>query len=144
MPSKFQISHSGLHGMTSRSGVSVGASSAYSTNMNGSVSSVSGPSQGSGGVNNRGTVPGLGVSPSMMSGAGARVTSSVSNMISGSVGGSGSMGRNINPGSGLNLPTFSGSRLNLGSNNVSGGLGMQGPGRSVSNVLQQGKYELAL
>ena len=126
--------------MTSRSGGSVGGSSAYSTSMNGSVSSVSGPSQGSGGVNNRGTLPGLGVSPSMMGGAGPRITSSVSNMVTGSVSGGASMGRTINPGSGLNLPTFSGSRVNLGSSNVSGGVGMQGPGRPLSNVLQQGKH----
>ena len=133
-----QISHGGLQAhssMTSRA--SVGGSSVYSGSMNGAISSVSGTSPGSGAVNTRGTVPGLGVSPSMLSGASPRITNSVSSMNNGAVGGS--LGRTINSGTGLNLPSFSGSRVNLGTSNVSGGLGMQGPGRPLTNVLPQGK-----
>lgn len=130
-----QISHGGLHGhsgLGNRTGLSSGGSGAYSSSLNGAATSVSGPSPGSGAVNNRAAVPGLGVSPSMIGGAGPRITSSASSMISGAVGGG--LGRTMNSGAGLSIPSFSGSRLG---SNVSG-LGMQGPGRPSSNVLQQG------
>jgi hypothetical protein len=116
--------------------VSVGGSSIYSGSMNGPISSVTGPSPGSGGVSNRGTISGLGLSPSMMSGASPRIANSVNSLSNGAVGGN--LARTINPGTSLTLPSFSGSRVNLGTGSVSGGLSMQGP-RPLSNVLQQGK-----
>lgn len=129
-----QLSHVGLHG---RTGLNAGASGAFSGSMNGAATTVSGPSPG---VNNRGTVSGLGVSPSMIGSGGPRITSSVSNMISGAVGGS--LNRNINSGTGISIPSFSGSRVNLGPNNASGGLGMQGPGRPINSVLQQASPQM--
>lgn len=134
-----QISHGGLHGhsgLGNRTGLSSGGGGAYSSSLNGAVTSVSGPSPGSGVVNNRAAVPGLGVSPSMIGGAGPRITSSASSMISGAVGGG--LGRTMNSGAGLSIPSFSGSRLG---SNVSG-LGMQGPGRPSSNVLQQASPQM--
>eukprot|EP00250_Pteridium_aquilinum_P014007 c21716_g1_i1 orf=34-1839(-) len=134
-----QISHGGLHGhsgLGSRTGLSSGGSSGYSNSLNGAVTSVSGQSPGSGAVNNRAAVSGLGVSPSMIGSAGPRITSSASSMISGAVGGG--LGRTMNSGAGLSIPSFSGSRLG---SNVSG-LSMQGPGRPSSNVLQQGSPQM--
>eukprot|EP00250_Pteridium_aquilinum_P012866 c20994_g1_i1 orf=296-1555(+) len=129
-----QMSHVGLHG---RTGLNAGASGAFSGSMNGAITPVSGPSPG---VNNRGTVSGLGVSPSMIGNAGPRITSSVSSMMNGAVGGT--LGRNINSGAGISIPSSSGSRVNLGPSNTSGGLGMQGPGRPINSVLQQASPQM--
>ncbi|KAI5073467.1 hypothetical protein GOP47_0011480 [Adiantum capillus-veneris] len=133
-----QISHGGLHGhsgLGSRTGLSSGGSGAYSSSLNGTVTSVSGASPNSAALNNRAAVPGLGVSPSMIGGAGPRITNTATSMMSGAVGGG--LGRTMNSGAGLSIPSFSGSRLG---SNVSG-LGMQGPGRP-SNVLQQASPQM--
>ncbi|XP_057525710.1 probable NOT transcription complex subunit VIP2 isoform X2 [Amaranthus tricolor] len=79
------------------------------------------------GVTNRG---GLGVSP-VLGNAGPRVTGSMGSMV-----GSGNIGRSIGSGGGLSIPGLA-SRLNMSTNSGSGSLGVQGPNRLSSGVLQQ-------
>ncbi|XP_068498629.1 probable NOT transcription complex subunit VIP2 isoform X4 [Phaseolus vulgaris] len=88
-----------------------------------------GSSHGHSGVTNRG---GLGVSP-ILGNAGPRITSSVGNMVGG-----GNIGRT---GGGLSVPALA-SRLNLGANSGSSGLGMQGQNRLMSGVLPQGSPQV--
>ncbi|XP_027347411.1 probable NOT transcription complex subunit VIP2 isoform X3 [Abrus precatorius] len=88
-----------------------------------------GSSHGHSGVTNRG---GLGVSP-ILGNAGGRITSSVGNMVGG-----GNIGRT---GGGLSVPGLA-SRLNLGANSGSAGLGMQGQNRLMSGVLPQGSPQV--
>ena len=61
-----------------------------------------------------------------------RVSGSMGSMV-----GSGSIGRNISSGGGLSVPGLT-SRLNMSTNTGSGSLGVQGPTRLSSGVLQQG------
>ncbi|BAT90667.1 hypothetical protein LR48_Vigan08g158900 [Vigna angularis] len=88
-----------------------------------------GSTHGHSGVTNRG---GLGVSP-ILGNAGPRITSSVGNMVGG-----GNIGRT---GGGLSVPALA-SRLNLGANSGSSGLGMQGQNRLMSGVLPQGSPQV--
>ncbi|KAL9237402.1 hypothetical protein vseg_011954 [Gypsophila vaccaria] len=84
------------------------------------------------GVTNRG---GLGVSP-VLGNAGPRVSGSMGNMI-----GSSNIGRNLSSGGGLSVPGLA-SRLNMSTNSGSGSLGVQGPNRLSSGVLQQASPQL--
>eukprot|EP00249_Psilotum_nudum_P017389 c26297_g1_i1 orf=870-2744(-) len=132
-----QLSHGGLHGhtgMTSRGGISVGGSHSFSSSMNGVGASVPGGLAGSGAVNSRG-IPGLGVSPSIIGSAGPRITSSVGSVVGAAVGTG--INRTNNSGTSVNSPSFNGSHVSLGAISGSGGLGVQGPGRPLSTVLQQ-------
>ncbi|XP_047176475.1 probable NOT transcription complex subunit VIP2 isoform X3 [Vigna umbellata] len=88
-----------------------------------------GSTHGHSGVTNRG---GLGVSP-ILGNAGPRITSSVGNMVGGA-----NIGRT---GGGLSVPALA-SRLNLGANSASSGLGMQGQNRLMSGVLPQGSPQV--
>ena len=82
-------------------------------------------------VGNRSAVSGLGVSP-VLGNAGPRVSGSMGSMV-----GSGSIGRSISSGGGLSVPGLA-SRLNMSTNSGSGSLGVQGPNRLTSGMLQQG------
>ncbi|GMH10238.1 hypothetical protein Nepgr_012079 [Nepenthes gracilis] len=91
-----------------------------------------GGSHGHSGVTNRG---GLGVSP-ILGNAGPRITNSMGSLV-----GSGNIGRNISSGSGLSMPGLA-SRLNLTATSGSGSLGVQGPNRLMSGVLQQASPQI--
>ncbi|KAM7527848.1 hypothetical protein LguiB_031258 [Lonicera macranthoides] len=129
-----QISHGGSHvhsGMTNRGGMNVvGSPGGYSSGTNGVGGSIPGILPTSAAIGNRSAVPGLGVSP-ILGNAGPRISSSVGNMVGG-----GNIGRNISSGGGLSVPGLA-SRLNLTANSGSGNLGVQGPNRLMSGVLQQ-------
>ena len=116
--------------MGNRGGMNVG-SPGYSNNTNGVGGSIPGILPTSAAIGNRSAVPGLGVSP-VLGNAGPRVSGSVGSMV-----GSGSIGRNISSGGGLSVPGLA-SRLNMSTNTGSGSLGVQGPNRLSSGVLQQG------
>eukprot|EP00249_Psilotum_nudum_P017390 c26297_g1_i2 orf=1-1365(-) len=126
-----QLSHGGAHGHSGMS--SRGGSASFSNSMNG-VGSLSGTSLGSAAVNNRGL--GLGASASVIGSSGPRIASSV-----GSIGGGAAIGSGINRAAntvaGINYPSLNSSRVNLGPNNGTAGLSVQGPGRSLSTALQQ-------
>nr|DAD47992.1 TPA_asm: hypothetical protein HUJ06_017929 [Nelumbo nucifera] len=94
-----------------------------------------GSSHGHSGVTSRG---GLGVSP-ILGNTGPRVTSSVGNII----GGGSSMSRSLSSGGGLSVPALA-SRLNLMGGNGSGNLGVQGPNRLMSGVLQQAPQVISM
>lgn len=68
----------------------------------------------------------------MLGNAGARITSSMGNMVGG-----GNIARSISSGGGLSVPGLA-SRLNLGANNGSGSLSVQGQNRLMGGVLPQG------
>ncbi|GAB2287511.1 Probable NOT transcription complex subunit vip2 [Dionaea muscipula] len=125
-----QISY-GHSGITNRGGMSVIGSPGYNNSTNGVGGSIPGILPTSAAIGNRGAVPGLGLSPALGN-AGPRMTSSV-----GSLAGSGNFGRTISSGGGLSMGGLA-SRLNLTGSNGSGGLGVQGPNRLMSGVLQQG------
>ena len=126
-----QLSHGSSHsGITNRGGISVVGNPGFSSSTNGVGGSIPGILPTSAAVGNRNAVPGLGVNP-ILGNAGPRITSSVGNMVGG-----GNIGRT---GGGLSVPGLS-SRLNLGANSGSGGLGMQGQNRLMSGVLPQGMH----
>ncbi|WVZ04168.1 hypothetical protein V8G54_024974 [Vigna mungo] len=128
-----QLSHGSSHGhsgVTNRGGISVVGNPGFSSSTNGVGGSIPGILPTSGAIGNRNAVPGLGVSP-ILGNAGPRITSSVGNMVAG-----GNIGRT---GGGLSVPALA-SRLNLGANSGSSGLGMQGQNRLMSGVLPQGMH----
>eukprot|EP00249_Psilotum_nudum_P017392 c26297_g1_i4 orf=870-2729(-) len=131
-----QLSHGGAHGHSGMS--SRGGSASFSNSMNG-VGSLSGTSLGSAAVNNRGL--GLGASASVIGSSGPRIASSV-----GSIGGGAAIGSGINRAAntvaGINYPSLNSSRVNLGPNNDSAGLSVQGPGRPLSTALQQASPQM--
>ncbi|KAG4985468.1 hypothetical protein JHK86_033159 [Glycine max] len=128
-----QLSHGSSHsGITNRGGISVVGNPGFSSSTNGVGGSIPGILPTSAAVGNRNAVPGLGVNP-ILGNAGPRITSSVGNMVGG-----GNIGRT---GGGLSVPALA-SRLNLGANSGSGGLGMQGPNRLMSGVLPQGSPQV--
>ncbi|KAL5169444.1 putative NOT transcription complex subunit VIP2 [Glycine soja] len=130
-----QLSHGsslGHSGVTNRGGISVVGNPGFSSSTNGVGGSIPGILPTSAAVGNRNAVPGLGVNP-ILGNAGPRITSSVGNMVGG-----GNIGRT---GGGLSVPGLS-SRLNLGANSGSGGLGMQGQNRLMSGVLPQGSPQV--
>ncbi|XP_010255513.1 PREDICTED: probable NOT transcription complex subunit VIP2 isoform X1 [Nelumbo nucifera] len=106
-----------------------------SNNLPISLSQIShGNSLGHSGVTNRG---GLGVSQ-ILGNTGPRVTSSMGNI----VGSNSGMGRSLSSG-GLSVPALA-SRMNLTSGNGSGSLGVQGPNRLMSGVLQQAPQVISM
>ncbi|XP_043695044.1 probable NOT transcription complex subunit VIP2 isoform X2 [Telopea speciosissima] len=124
-----QISQGNSHGhsgVTNRGGTGVVGNPVFSSSMNGASVYIPGFFPTS--IGKQSTVPGLGVSP-ILGNAGPRMTSSM-----GIVGG-GNIGRSISSGGGLSVPGLA-SRLNLNANSGSGGLGVQGPNRLMSGVLQ--------
>ncbi|GAB4836190.1 Probable NOT transcription complex subunit vip2 [Ancistrocladus abbreviatus] len=128
-----QISHGGSHGhsgVTNRGGMSVVGSLGYTNSTNGVGGSIPGILPTSAAIGNRNAVPGLGVSP-ILGNAGPRITSSVGSLVGG-----GNIGRNLSSGGGLSIPGLA-SRLNLSATSGSGNLGVQGPNRLMSGVLQQ-------
>ncbi|XP_059660678.1 probable NOT transcription complex subunit VIP2 [Cornus florida] len=128
-----QMSHGSSHGhsgVTNRGGMSVVGNPGYSSSTNGAGGSIPGILPTSAAIGNRSTVTGLGVSP-IIGNSGPRIASSVGNIVGG-----GNIGRTISSGGGLNVPGLA-SRLNLISNSGSGNLGVQGPNRLMSGVLQQ-------
>ncbi|KAK7262398.1 hypothetical protein RJT34_29970 [Clitoria ternatea] len=130
-----QLSHGSSHGhsgVTNRGGISVVGNPGFSSSTNGVGGSIPGILPTSAAVGNRNAVPGLGVSP-ILGNTGPRITSSVGNMVGG-----GNIGRT---GGGLSVPGLA-SRLNLGANSGSGGLGMQGQNRLMSGVLPQGSPQV--
>ncbi|QCD88300.1 CCR4-NOT transcription complex subunit 2 [Vigna unguiculata] len=130
-----QLSHGSSHGhsgVTNRGGISVVGNPGFSSSTNGVGGSIPGILPTSGAIGNRNAVPGLGVSP-ILGNAGPRITSSVGNMVGG-----GNIGRT---GGGLSVPALA-SRLNLGANSGSSGLGMQGQNRLMSGVLPQGSPQV--
>lgn len=135
-----QLSHGGLHGhsgMTNRGGLNVVGTHTYSSSMNG-VGSVPGGSA-SGTVGNRGAIAGLGVSP-LIGNSAPRISSSVGNIAGG--GGAGSnLGRTLSSGGGLTAPGLT-SRANLTTNNGTGNMNVQGPGRPMSGVLQHASPQM--
>ncbi|KAK7324979.1 hypothetical protein VNO77_28975 [Canavalia gladiata] len=131
-----QLSHGSSHGhsgVNSRGGISVVGNPGFSSSTNGVAGSIPGILPTSAAIGNRNAVPGLGVSP-ILGNAGPRITSSMGNMVGG-----GNIGR-ISSG-GLSVPGLA-SRLNLGGNNGSGGLGVQGQNRLLSGVLPQGSPQV--
>ncbi|KAK6645892.1 hypothetical protein PHAVU_L003389 [Phaseolus vulgaris] len=132
MPSSLTSRNSTLNSVPSGGGVqqpsaSLSSGRFASNNLPVALSQLShGSSHGHSGVNSRG---GLGVSP-ILGNAGPRITSSMGNMVGG-----GNIGR-ISSG-GLSVPGLA-SRINLGGNAGSGGLGVQGQNRLMSGVLSQG------
>ena len=124
-------SHGGYPGVTNRGGMNVVGNPGYSSNTNGVGGSIPGILPTSAAIGNRSAVPGLGVSP-VLGNAGPRVTGSMGSMV-----GSGNIGRSIGSGGGLSIPGLA-SRLNMSTNSGSGSLGVQGPNRLSSGVLQQG------
>ncbi|CAO2838668.1 unnamed protein product [Amaranthus hypochondriacus] len=123
-------SHGGYPGVTNRGGMNVVGNPGYSSNTNGVGGSIPGILPTSAAIGNRSAVPGLGVSP-VLGNAGPRVTGSMGSMV-----GSGNIGRSIGSGGGLSIPGLA-SRLNMSTNSGSGSLGVQGPNRLSSGVLQQ-------
>ncbi|XP_043701972.1 probable NOT transcription complex subunit VIP2 [Telopea speciosissima] len=104
-----------------------------SNNLPVALSQIShGNSHGHSGVTNRG---GLGVSP-ILGNAGPRITSSMGNIVGG-----GNIGRSINSSGGLSVPGLA-SRLNLTANSGSGSLGVHGPNRLMSGVLQPASLQM--
>ncbi|KAL9237401.1 hypothetical protein vseg_011954 [Gypsophila vaccaria] len=134
-----QMSHGSLHGgysgVTNRGGMNVVGNPGYSNNTNGAGGSIPGILPTSATIGNRSGVPGLGVSP-VLGNAGPRVSGSMGNMI-----GSSNIGRNLSSGGGLSVPGLA-SRLNMSTNSGSGSLGVQGPNRLSSGVLQQASPQL--
>jgi len=129
-----QLSHGSSHGhsgVNSRGGISVIGNPGFNSTTNGVAGPIPGILPTSAAIGNRNAVPGLGVSP-ILGNAGPRITSSMGNMVGG-----GSIGR-ISSG-GLSVPGL-GSRINLGGNAGSGGLGVQGQNRLMSGVLPQGMF----
>ncbi|KAK9672493.1 hypothetical protein RND81_12G103900 [Saponaria officinalis] len=123
-------SHGGYSGIINRGGMNVVGSPGYTSNTNGVGGSIPGILPTSAAIGNRSAVQGLGVSH-VLGNAGPRVSGSLGSMV-----GSGNIGRNISTGGGLSVPGLT-SRLNMSSNNGSGGLGVQGPNRLSNSVLQQ-------
>lgn len=123
-------SHGGYSGVTNRGGMNVVGSPGYSSNTNGVGGSIPGILPTSAAIGNRSAVSGLGVSP-VLGNAGPRVSGSMGSMV-----GSGNIGRSISSGGGLSVPGLT-SRLNMSTNSGSGSLGVQGPNRLTSGVLQQ-------
>lgn len=135
-----QLSHGGLHGhsgMTNRGGLNVVGTHTYSSSMNG-VGSVPGGSA-SGAVGNRGAIAGLGVSP-LVANTAPRISSSVGNIAGGNGSGS-NLGRTLSSGGGLTAPGLT-ARINLTSNNGTGNMNVQGPGRPMSGVLQHASPQM--
>nr|XP_007150270.1 hypothetical protein PHAVU_005G140000g [Phaseolus vulgaris]XP_007150272.1 hypothetical protein PHAVU_005G140000g [Phaseolus vulgaris]ESW22264.1 hypothetical protein PHAVU_005G140000g [Phaseolus vulgaris]ESW22266.1 hypothetical protein PHAVU_005G140000g [Phaseolus vulgaris] len=136
MPSSLTSRNSTLNSVPSGGGVqqpsaSLSSGRFASNNLPVALSQLShGSSHGHSGVNSRG---GLGVSP-ILGNAGPRITSSMGNMVGG-----GNIGR-ISSG-GLSVPGLA-SRINLGGNAGSGGLGVQGQNRLMSGVLSQGSPQV--
>ncbi|XP_014497731.1 probable NOT transcription complex subunit VIP2 isoform X10 [Vigna radiata var. radiata] len=127
-----QLSHGSSHGhsgVNSRGGISVIGNPGFNSSTNGVAGPIPGILPTSAAIGNRNAVPGLGVSP-ILGNAGPRITSSMGNMVGG-----GNIGR-ISSG-GLSVPGLA-SRINLGGNAGSGGLGVQGQNRLISTVLPQG------
>ncbi|XP_027925757.1 probable NOT transcription complex subunit VIP2 isoform X7 [Vigna unguiculata] len=127
-----QLSHGSSHGhsgVNSRGGISVIGNPGFNSSTNGVAGPIPGILPTSAAIGNRNAVPGLGVSP-ILGNAGPRITSSMGNMV-----GAGNIGR-ISSG-GLSVPGLA-SRINLGGNAGSGGLGVQGQNRLISGVLPQG------
>ncbi|XP_068476719.1 probable NOT transcription complex subunit VIP2 isoform X10 [Phaseolus vulgaris] len=127
-----QLSHGSSHGhsgVNSRGGISVIGNPGFNSSTNGVAGPIPGILPTSAAIGNRNAVPGLGVSP-ILGNAGPRITSSMGNMVGG-----GNIGR-ISSG-GLSVPGLA-SRINLGGNAGSGGLGVQGQNRLMSGVLSQG------
>jgi CCR4-NOT transcription complex subunit 2 len=125
--------------MTSRSGIIVAGNHAFSNSMNGLGGVGQGGSPGSNTVGNRGSFSGLGGSPSQMGGSGPRIASSVGSIGGGgNLSGGGGLTRSLNAGGQLNVGSLSGSRVNMGSLSSSGGISVQGLGRPVNSMLQQG------
>ncbi|XP_052726694.1 probable NOT transcription complex subunit VIP2 isoform X9 [Vigna angularis] len=127
-----QLSHGSSHGhsgVNSRGGISVIGNPGFNSSTNGVAGPIPGILPTSAAIGNRNAVPGLGVSP-ILGNAGPRITSSMGNMVGG-----GNIGR-ISSG-GLSVPALA-SRINLGGNAGSGGLGVQGQNRLISSVLPQG------
>lgn len=139
-----QLSHGGLHGhssMTNRTGLSVVGNHAFSSSMNGVGGSGLGGPPGSNSIANRGSLSGLGVTPSQMGGVGPRIGNAVGNIGGGggvSLAGGGGLTRALNAGGGVNVQSLNGSRVNMGPLSSSSGIGVQGPGRPGSSMLQQG------
>ncbi|XP_047160611.1 probable NOT transcription complex subunit VIP2 isoform X8 [Vigna umbellata] len=130
--SQLQLSHGSSHGhsgVNSRGGISVIGNPGFNSSTNGVAGPIPGILPTSAAIGNRNAVPGLGVSP-ILGNAGPRITSSMGNMVGG-----GNIGR-ISSG-GLSVPGLA-SRINLGGNAGSGGLGVQGQNRLISSVLPQG------
>ncbi|KAH9624393.1 hypothetical protein KSS87_017948 [Heliosperma pusillum] len=129
-----QMSHGSLHGgysgINNRGGMNVVGSPGYSNNTNGAGGSIPGILPTSSAIGSRSGVPGLGVSP-VLGNAGPRVSGSMGNMVN-----SGNIGRNLSSGGGLSVAALA-SRLNMSTNSGSGSLGVQGPNRLNSSVLQQ-------
>ncbi|XP_023007445.1 probable NOT transcription complex subunit VIP2 isoform X2 [Cucurbita maxima] len=133
-----QLSHSSSHGhsgVANRGGMSVVGNPGFSSSTNAVGGSIPGILSSSAGIGNRNAVPGLGVSP-ILGNVGPRITSSMGNMVSG-----GNIGRSITTGGGLSLPGLA-SRLNLGANNGSGSLSVQGQNRLMSGALPQGSQQV--
>ncbi|KAL9225384.1 hypothetical protein vseg_001317 [Gypsophila vaccaria] len=128
-------SHGGYSGIINRGGMNVAGSPGYTSNTNGVGGSIPGILPSSAAVGNRSAVQGLGVSH-VLGNVGPRVSGSIGSMV-----GSGNIGRNINSGGGLSVPGLA-SRLNMSSNNGSGGLGVQGPNRLSNSVLQQASPQM--
>ncbi|XP_052726687.1 probable NOT transcription complex subunit VIP2 isoform X2 [Vigna angularis] len=131
-----QLSHGSSHGhsgVNSRGGISVIGNPGFNSSTNGVAGPIPGILPTSAAIGNRNAVPGLGVSP-ILGNAGPRITSSMGNMVGG-----GNIGR-ISSG-GLSVPALA-SRINLGGNAGSGGLGVQGQNRLISSVLPQGSPQV--
>ncbi|XP_068476700.1 probable NOT transcription complex subunit VIP2 isoform X2 [Phaseolus vulgaris] len=131
-----QLSHGSSHGhsgVNSRGGISVIGNPGFNSSTNGVAGPIPGILPTSAAIGNRNAVPGLGVSP-ILGNAGPRITSSMGNMVGG-----GNIGR-ISSG-GLSVPGLA-SRINLGGNAGSGGLGVQGQNRLMSGVLSQGSPQV--
>ncbi|XP_022947131.1 probable NOT transcription complex subunit VIP2 isoform X2 [Cucurbita moschata] len=133
-----QLSHSSSHGhsgVANRGVMSVVGNPGFSSSTNAVGGSIPGILSSSAGIGNRNAVPGLGGSP-ILGNVGPRITSSMGNMVSG-----GNIGRSITTGGGLSLPGLA-SRLNLGANNGSGSLSVQGQNRLMSGALPQGSQQV--
>ncbi|GAB4843702.1 Probable NOT transcription complex subunit vip2 [Ancistrocladus abbreviatus] len=127
-----QISHGsslGHSGVTNRGGMSAVGNPGYASSTNGVGGSIPGILSSSA-IGNRDAVPGLGTSP-ILGNAGPRITSSMGSMVD-----NGSIGRNIISGGGLSVPGLA-SHLNPAANSGAVSLGVQGPNRLMSGMLQQ-------
>ena len=126
--------------MTSRAGIIAAGNHSFSNSMNGIGGLGPGGSPGTSTLGSRGgSFLGLGVGVSQMGGSGSRNPSTVGSIGGGgSLSGGGGLSRSLNPGGQLNAASLGGSRVNMSSLNNSGGISVQGLGRPVNSMLQQG------
>lgn len=137
-----QSSHGSLHGqsaMTSRAGIIAAGNHSFSNSMNGIGRLGSGGSLGSNIIGSRGSFSGLGGGTLQMGASGPRISSTVGSIGGGgSLSGGGGLSRSLNAAVQLNAASLGGARVNMSSLNNSGGISVQGLGRPVNSMLQQG------